>query len=175
MLSYDSDNDSEDEAGGIKPLQGPAAAATDSSESRELLDDLGTVQWTRISVRSSSPDAFADSAFHVSHSENIAPASVCVQETENKSSTLIEDSDQVLNFSATLKASSAISSILTRVNANVRARKGNWVEPRDHAHNGQVCARVLLIVLLFLRFLDPWMNIFLMIFLSVARCNQLKR
>ncbi len=163
MPSYDSDNDSEDEAGGIKPLQGASATATDSSESRELLDDLGTVQWTRVSVRSSSPEAFADSAFHVSHSENIAPASVCVQETENKSRSLTEDSDQVLDFSATLKASSAVSSILTRVNANIRARNGNWVEPRNHAHNGQVRALVLLIALLFLRFCDPWMNGFLMI------------
>lgn len=149
MPSYDSDNDSEDEAGGIKPLQGASATATDSSESRELLDDLGTVQWTRVSVRSSSPEAFADSAFHVSHSENIAPASVCVQETENKSRSLTEDSDQVLNFSATLKASSAVSSILTRVNATIRARNGNWVEPRNHAHNGQVRALVLLIAFFF--------------------------
>lgn len=138
MLRYDSDNDSEDEAGGIKPLQGPSATATDSTESRDLLDDLGTVQWTRVSVRSTSPSLFADSSFDVY--SNRKSASICVQETENKTGTFIEDQEEVLNFSIAHKASSTISSILARVNANIRARNGKWVEPRDHATSGQVRA-----------------------------------
>ncbi len=138
LRRYDSDNDSEDEAGGIKPLQGVAATATDSSDSRELLDDLGTVQWTKVGVRSTSPKFFADSPFDVSCSRNIAAGTDGVLETKSKIDSLMEDQEEVLNFSIAHKASSTISMILARVNASIRARNGKWVEPRDHANSGQV-------------------------------------
>jgi hypothetical protein len=141
MRSYDSDNDSEDEAGGIKPLQGASATATDSAESRDLLDDLGTVQWTKACVRSTSPGVFADSAFDVQ--SNRKSDSVCVQETENKAATMLQDQEEVLNFSIAHKASSTISSILARVNASIRPRSGKWVDPLDHANSGQVGAPLM--------------------------------
>lgn len=128
---YDSDNDSEDETGGIKPLQGAAATKTDSSESRVLLDDLGTVQWTRTNVRSSSPEAFAGSTFHDPDKIKTAAESLGFQEAGGDNNSMIEDQEALLNFSATLKASATISSILARVN-------GNRDEVRDHANNGQV-------------------------------------
>ena len=137
-VRYDSDNDSEDEAGGIKPLHGPAAIETDSHASKELLNDLGTVQWTRESVRSTSPDAFADSTYHVVEDDKTAATSVVVQETESSKAALIEDQEAVLNFSIAHKASATISTILARVNANIRSRGGKWKEPRDHAKSGQV-------------------------------------
>jgi hypothetical protein len=130
-IRYDSDNDTEDETGGIKPLQGAAAIKTDSSESRDLLDDLGTVQWTRASVRSSSPEAFAGSTFHAPDKTKTAAESRGRQEADGNNNSMIEDQEALLNFSATLKASATISSILARVSAN-------RVVVRDHANNGQV-------------------------------------
>lgn len=119
-------------------MQGAAAIKTDSAESRELLDDLGTVQWTRQSVRSTSPNAFADSTFHTPENGMVAFASVVERDTENGSRFLIEDQEEVMNFSVAHKASATISSILARVNANIRARGGNVTESRDHAKCGQV-------------------------------------
>jgi hypothetical protein len=144
VFRYDSDNDSEDEAGGIKPLQGPAAIETDSAASRELLNDLGTVQWTRDSVRSTSPEAFAGSTFHVVEDDKTAAASLVVQETESSKVALIDDQEAVLNFAIAHKASATISSILARVSANIRSRGGKWKEPRDHEKSGQVrvCVRL---------------------------------
>jgi hypothetical protein len=130
-IRYDSDNDTEDETGGIKLLQGAAAIKTDSSESRDLLDDLGTVQWTRVSVRSSSPEAFAGSTFHDPDKTKTAAESLGRQEADGDNNSMIEDQEALLNFSATLKASATISSILARVSAN-------RVVVRDHASNGQV-------------------------------------
>ena len=130
---YDSDNDKEDETGGIRPLQGAAAIKTDSSESRDLLDDLGTVQWTRVSVRSSSPEAFAGSTFHAPDKMKTTSESLGRREEGAKynNNSMIEDQEALLNFSAMHKASATISSILARVNANRD-------EVRDHANNGQV-------------------------------------
>jgi hypothetical protein len=118
-------------------LQGAAAIKTDSSESRELLDDLGTVHWTRASVRSTSPSAFADSTYHAPYSSKVACASISAQETESKDGYSIEE-EEVLNFSVTHKASATISSILARVNAKTRARGGNVADAHDHAKSGQV-------------------------------------
>ncbi len=123
-------------------MHGPAAIKTDSAESRELLDDLGTVQWTRVSVRSTSPNAFADSSFHAHKNGIVASASFCELGTENRSGFLIEDQEEVMNFSVAHKASATISSILARVNANIRARGGNVAASRDHAKCGQVSWRI---------------------------------
>lgn len=68
----------------------------------------------------------------------VAFASVGERDTENGSRFLIEDQEEVMNFSVAHKASATISSILARVNANIRARGGNVAESRDHAKCGQV-------------------------------------
>jgi hypothetical protein len=136
---YDSDNDSEDEAGGVKPLQYAEAIGTDCPESKNLLDDLSTLQWTGMSVRSTSPNSFTDSAYNVAANSGSSSASIFEQEAANKYEKLLEDQEAVLNFSIAHKASATISSILARVNANLNTcSKDIMIKKLNHSSNGQV-------------------------------------